>query len=188
MILVRRAPGNKRQALIGLGHGVKRAALGRAGPVALKREGDGGTPIGSFRLRQVLYRADRVTRPRTRLPIRAIRADDAWCEDPSDRNYNRLVKARARPGIDRLMRDDHLYDIVVVLSHNDRPRIKGKGSAIFMHLARPGYTPTEGCIALSRHDLLMLLRRDGRAILWCRRPASKLVPSSMPDALTIGLA
>ncbi len=166
-ILVRRAPGKPRQALIALGHGVVRAALGRSGPMALKREGDGGTPIGSFAIRVVLYRADRVARPPTRLPVRAIGADNSWCEDQSDRNYNRLVKASARPGIDRLMREDHLYDLVAVLGYNDRPRVKGKGSAIFIHLARPGYTPTEGCIALSRRDLLILLRQA--------RPGTNLV-------------
>jgi L,D-peptidoglycan transpeptidase YkuD (ErfK/YbiS/YcfS/YnhG family) len=133
--------------------------LGRSGLAALKREGDGATPIGSFVLRQVLYRADRMMRPRTRLPTRAIRADDGWCDDPTSRNYNRLVKLPSRRSAEGLMRKDHVYDLVVVLGYNDRPRIKGKGSAVFLHLARPGYTPTEGCIAVSRHDLVALVRR-----------------------------
>lgn len=163
-VVVRRAPGNPAQGLISVGGHVLRAALGRGGAKALKLEGDGGTPIGTFPLRQVLYRADRGSRPRTKLPVRAIRASDAWCEDPAHRSYNRLVKASA--GTDRLMREDHLYDLVVVLGHNERPRVKGKGSAIFMHLARPGYTPTEGCIALSRPDLALLLRMA--------RPASRI--------------
>jgi L,D-peptidoglycan transpeptidase YkuD (ErfK/YbiS/YcfS/YnhG family) len=108
-----------------------------------------------------------VPRPRMKLPVRAIRAGDAWCEDPGDRSYNRLVRASSRPGIDPLMRADHLYDLVVVLGYNDRPRVKGKGSAIFVHLARPGYTPTAGCIALSRTDLLTLLRQAiRRTHLW----------------------
>jgi L,D-peptidoglycan transpeptidase YkuD (ErfK/YbiS/YcfS/YnhG family) len=158
-IVVRRAPGNKRQALICLGHGTRRAALGRSGIAALKREGDGATPIGSFALREVLYRADRMMRPRTQLPTRAIRADDGWCDDPTSRNYNRLVKLPSRRSAEGLMRKDHVYDLVVVLGYNDRPRIKGKGSAIFLHLARLGYTPTDGCVALSRHDLVALVRR-----------------------------
>ena len=132
---------------------MRHAALGRSGIRALKREGDGGTPLGRFPIRQVLYRADRVPRPRTRLPVRAIRADDGWCEDPADRNYNRLVSLPPRRSADRLIRADHLYDLMLVLGHNDRPRVRGKGSAIFMHLARPGYAPTAGCIALSRRDL-----------------------------------
>ena len=133
--------------------------LGRGGIRALKREGDGGTPLGRFAVRQVLYRADRIGRPRALIPLRAIRSDDGWCEDPADRNYNRLVKLSPRSAADRLKRDDHLYDLVLVLGYNDSPRVKGRGSAIFMHLARPGYAPTAGCIALSRHDLLMLLRQ-----------------------------
>lgn len=158
-IFVRRAPGSGLKARIALAHGVRPAALGRGGIRALKREGDGGTPPGRFAIRQVLYRADRVLRPLSLLPLRAIRDDDGWCEDPVDRNYNRLVKLSPRSAADRLKRDDHLYDLVLVLGFNDRPRVKGRGSAIFIHLARPGYAPTAGCIALSRHDLAMLLRQ-----------------------------
>ena len=108
-----------------------------------------------------------MTRPRTRFPLRAIRADDGWCEDPADRNYNRLVTLSPRSGADRLTRDDTLYDLILVLGYNDRPRVRGRGSAIFVHLARPGYAPTAGCIALSRHDLLRLLAelRRGSAIV-----------------------
>ena len=165
-IVVRRAPGNPREGRLVLAHGVRRAALGRSGIKALKREGDGATPLGRFPVRQVLYRADRVTRPRTVFPLRAIRADDGWCEDPADRNYNRIVKLSPRSRADRLTRDDNLYDLILILGHNDCPRVKGRGSAIFVHLARPGYAPTAGCIALSRRDLLMLLAelRRGSAI------------------------
>lgn len=156
-IVVRRAAWRPCQARVQLAHGVVRAALGRSSIVPLKREGDGGTPLGRFPMRQVLYRADRIPRPRTKLPVRAIRADDGWCENPADRNYNRLVKLSPRSGADRLQRADQLYDLVLVLGHNDRPRVKGKGSAIFVHLARPGYAPTAGCIALAKRDLLTLL-------------------------------
>jgi L,D-peptidoglycan transpeptidase YkuD (ErfK/YbiS/YcfS/YnhG family) len=136
----------------------------------LKREGDGGTPLGCFPARQVLYRADRMRRPRTTLPLRAIGEYDGWCEDPADRNYNRLVRLSAASSADRLKRDDHLYDLVLVLGYNDRPRVRGRGSAIFMHLARPGFAPTAGCIALERRDLLMLLAglRRGAGIVVMR--------------------
>jgi L,D-peptidoglycan transpeptidase YkuD (ErfK/YbiS/YcfS/YnhG family) len=165
-IAVRRAPGDPCKARIALGHGVRPAALGRSGIRALKREGDGGTPFGRFAVREVLYRADRVARPRTRLPVRAIRSDDGWCEDPADRNYNRLVRLSPLSNADRLTRSDHLYDLVLVLGYNDRPRVRGEGSAIFVHLARLDFTPTEGCIALTRHDLTMLLTelRPGSSI------------------------
>ncbi len=156
-IAVRAAPGKRSEGRLALAHGVRRAALGRAGLRALKREGDGGTPLGRFPIRRVLYRADRVPRPRVPFPVRAIRGGDGWCEDPADRNYNRLVKISPRSAADRLQRADHLYDVILVLGHNDRPRVRGKGSAIFVHLARDGLTPTAGCIALSRRDLLALL-------------------------------
>lgn len=113
-------------------------------------------------MRQVLYRADRGPRPRTTLPSRAIRTFDGWCEDPNDPNYNRLIKLSPRYQGDRLTREDHLYDLIVVLGYNDIPRVRDRGSAIFVHLARDGYTPTAGCIGLSRHDLLMLLRHAKR--------------------------
>lgn len=161
--VVRRAPGRPCQARLQLGHRVLRAAIGRGSVRTLKREGDGGTPLGRFPIRLVLYRADRMKRPRTPLPVRAIRADDGWSDDPGDRNYNRLVRLPSKRRAEGLMREDPLYDLVLVLGYNDRPRIRGKGSAIFVHLAREGYTPTEGCIALSRRDLLAVLaelRRD----------------------------
>ncbi len=156
-IFVRRAPKNRCQARVTLGHDVRRAALGRTGLRALKREGDGGTPLGRFPVRLVLYRADRGLRPRTQLPLRAIRDHDGWCDDPADRNYNQLVRLPSQRSAEGLMRADHLYDLVIVLGYNDVPRVRGKGSAIFIHLARPGLTPTDGCIALSRRDLTMLL-------------------------------
>ena len=166
-IVVRRAPGNPREGRLVLAHGVRRAALGRGGVAALKREGDGATPYGRFLIRQVLYRPDRMKRPRTPFPVRAIRADDGWCEDPADRNYNRLVRLSPNSSADRLTRNDHLYNVILVLGHNDRPRVRGRGSAIFVHLARRGYEPTAGCIALSRHDLSMLLTelRRGSSIV-----------------------
>jgi L,D-peptidoglycan transpeptidase YkuD (ErfK/YbiS/YcfS/YnhG family) len=156
-IVVRRAPGSSTKGRVAFAHGVRPAALGAGGIRALKREGDGGTPLGRFPVREVLYREDRVPRPRTHLPVRAIRANDGWCEDPANRNYNRRVRLSPESGADRLMRSDHLYDLVIVLGYNDRPRARGRGSAIFVHFARPGYAPTAGCIALAKHDLATLL-------------------------------
>jgi L,D-peptidoglycan transpeptidase YkuD (ErfK/YbiS/YcfS/YnhG family) len=138
-----------------------RCALGRAGRRALKREGDGATPIGVWPMREVFYRPDRVARPATRLPVSPIRRHDGWCDDPRDRNYNRPVALPYPTGHEVLWRDDHLYDLVVVLGYNDIPRIRGRGSAIFMHLAASGFTPTEGCIALREGDLRELLALAG---------------------------
>ena len=138
-------------------------ALGRSGRAARKHEGDGATPSGTWRPELVLYRADRIQRPTTALPVRRINVDDGWCDAIGDRNYNRWVRHPYPASAERLWRADHLYDVVVVLNHNTRPRVQGAGSAIFMHLARPGYRPTEGCVALVRRHLLFVLARMGRS-------------------------
>lgn len=132
-------------------------ALGRSGLRAIKREGDGATPIGNFALRRVLYRADRTSRPRTLLPVSPIRPLDGWCDEPRDRNYNRQVCHPYPASAEQLWRHDHLYDVVVVMGHNDLPRVKFAGSAVFMHVAAPGMAPTAGCVALQRQDLKRLL-------------------------------
>lgn len=132
-------------------------AIGRSGRRARKREGDGASPIGVWRLQCAYYRADRLMRPRSRLSIRAIRPSDGWCDAAGDRNYNRLIRHPYPASAEHLWRADGLYDIVVVLGYNDTPRIQGRGSAIFLHCARPGLAPTEGCIALARADLVRLL-------------------------------
>jgi L,D-peptidoglycan transpeptidase YkuD (ErfK/YbiS/YcfS/YnhG family) len=150
-----------RRGIVRLGSLALPCALGRGGIRAGKREGDGATPLGRWRLETVLYRPDRTPRPLTGLPVRPIRPDDGWCDAPADRNYNRAVRHPYPASAERLWRGDGLYDIVVVLDHNRRPRVRGHGSAIFIHVARPGYTPTEGCIALAAPDLRRLLARLG---------------------------
>ena len=134
-----------------------RCAVGRGGIAHKKTEGDGITPIGTWPLRHVLYRPDHVPPPTTGLPVAAIASDDGWCDAPNDANYNRLVKLPYRAGHERLWRDDALYDVVVVIGFNDDPVVKGVGSAIFLHIARENYEPTEGCVALSRDDVLRIL-------------------------------
>src|SRR5690606_2705598 len=114
-------------------------------------------PRGQFRPLRLRWRADRLTHPRTALPARTIRSDDAWCEDPQSRLYNRPIRRSEGATGDRLMRDDQLYDLIVEIDHNTRPRIVGRGSAVFLHLARPGMTPTAGCVAMSRAHLLQVL-------------------------------
>lgn len=140
--------------------------LGRGGIRADKREGDGGTPRGRFRPVRLWWRADRGFRPRTPLPVRRITESLAWCEDPSDRRYNRPFRRRihadgTREDGDRLWRDDRLYDLVIELDHNTRPRIAGRGSAVFIHLARETFAPTAGCVALDPAALRRLLARIG---------------------------
>lgn len=152
-------PGRRTQGYLFAGALALPVALGRAGIRADKREGDGGTPRGSFRPLRLWWRADRLPRPRTLLPVRRIYPTDAWCEDPADRRYNHAVKRSASEPGDRLRRADHLYDLIVEIDHNTRPRVRGRGSAVFIHLARPAYAPTAGCVALNGRDLRILLQR-----------------------------
>ncbi|WAC28392.1 L,D-transpeptidase family protein [Ancylobacter sp. SL191] len=134
-------------------------ALGRSGIHALKREGDGVTPAGIWHAREVRYRADHGMRPSTALPVRRTRPEDGWCDDPADGRYNRPVRLPFAASHEEMWRTDGLYDLVVVLDHNERPRKTRGGSAVFLHLARPGFEPTAGCVAFRRRDLRWLLAR-----------------------------
>lgn len=156
-VRVRAAAGNRQRGWLTAPGLVIPVALGRGGILANKFEGDGSTPLGVFRPLRVWYRADRLTRPATLLPVRAIAADDAWCEDPNDRRYNRPMRWDGTG--DRLRRDDHLYDIIVEINHNTVPRVRRRGSAVFLHLAREGFGPTAGCISMTRSSILGLLVR-----------------------------
>jgi L,D-peptidoglycan transpeptidase YkuD (ErfK/YbiS/YcfS/YnhG family) len=161
MIRIRARAGNSRQGWLTAGGMTIPVALGRGGILANKREGDGGTPKGTFRPRKLWWRADRHPRPRTHLAVHAIRPEDAWCEDPGNRHYNRPVRlTRDQPG-DRLTRKDHLYDFIVEIDHNTTPRIAGRGSAVFLHLARENFGPTAGCVSMTKSAMLHLLRRLG---------------------------
>ena len=139
---------------------VYRCALGRGGVRADKQEGDGATPAALLPLRRVLYRADRLAIPPAAVPREALAPDDGWCDDPGHADYNRMVRLPHAARHEELWRADALYDIVGVLGWNDAPTERGRGSAIFLHLARPDYAPTEGCVALALPDLLRVLR-DG---------------------------
>ncbi len=144
-----------------------RCAVGRGGIRLQKAEGDGVSPVGCWPIRQVYYRADRMEKPVTALPRQAIDRLDGWCDEPSDPQYNRKVRLPYAASHEELWREDELYDIVVVLGHNDDPVVPGAGSAIFLHLARPNYSPTAGCAALSREDLLEFLARADPSVRLC---------------------
>jgi L,D-peptidoglycan transpeptidase YkuD (ErfK/YbiS/YcfS/YnhG family) len=138
-------------------------ALGRSGIRANKREGDGGTPRGVFRPLRLWWRPDRAVRPATFLPLRRIRPTLAWCEDPESRMYNRALDLSEGESGDRLWRADRLYDYIVEIDHNVRPRVRGRGSAVFIHVARDGLRPTAGCVALPPAQLRRLLARIDRS-------------------------
>ncbi|MGA7787458.1 MAG: L,D-transpeptidase family protein [Xanthobacteraceae bacterium] len=158
-IHIRARPGDRSRGWLVAGSKTLPVALGRGGIKAVKREGDGGTPAGRFHPIRLWWRADRLSRPRTLLPVRRIGTADAWCENPVDRRYNRAFQRSANEPGDRLRRDDGLYDVFVEIDHNARPRVARHGSAVFIHIARDGFAPTAGCVALRRRDLLGLVSR-----------------------------
>jgi L,D-peptidoglycan transpeptidase YkuD (ErfK/YbiS/YcfS/YnhG family) len=160
-LLVRPAPGNRRRGWLVAAAVPLAVALGRNGIRANKREGDGATPRGRFRLVRLWWRADRHFRPHTGLPARRIGRSDAWCENPAHRLYNRSIRLTPGAAGDRLWRKDGLYDFVIELDHNTRPRVARRGSAVFIHAARPGLAPTAGCVALPASHLRRLLARLG---------------------------
>lgn len=158
-VTIRAAAGNRHRGWLTAGDQTIPVAFGRSGILADKREGDGGTPRGSYRPRRVWWRADRHVRPRTYLPVRRIGPLDGWCEDPRDRHYNQPIRLTVDGSGDRLRRDDHLYDFIVEIDHNTRPRVARRGSAVFLHLARDDFSSTAGCVAMTKPAMLRLLRR-----------------------------
>lgn len=142
-----------------LGRTMFACAVGSSGIVSDKREGDGGTPTGTFAVRRLMYRHDRVGRPRTALPAQPIQQAHGWCDDPASPHYNRQVRRSSAWRHEALWRADGLYDLVLAIGHNDRPANPGHGSAVFVHVARPDYAPTEGCVAFGIDDMLRLVAR-----------------------------
>ena len=158
MIEVRRSPtGNRHSGLLVSGPSAMPCILGRNGITRFKREGDNSTPSGNFRILYGMYREDRVTLPNTSLRMLAIGKDDGWCDAPESRNYNQPVRLPFGSSHEHLYRDDCLYDICLVLDYNISPRIRGRGSAIFFHLSSDAGTPTAGCVAVERENMLRLL-------------------------------
>ncbi len=145
---------------------VLRCALGKGGvrSAAEKREGDGATPAARLPLRRVLFRADRGPPPRCAIPMEPIAPSDGWCDDPAHRAYNRKVILPFDASHEALWRDDAVYDVIGVLGWNDDPVERGRGSAIFLHLARDDFRPTEGCVALEARDLRRVLEAGLRGV------------------------
>ena len=133
------------------------AAVGRGGVKADKHEGDGATPAGIYPLVSILYRADRIAAPLSRLPVKPLAPRDGWVDEPADANYNRPVSLPYPASAERMWREDDLYDALVVIGYNMAPVVPGAGSAIFLHIATPGFAPTAGCVAVQKEVLLGLL-------------------------------
>ncbi|MGM0629432.1 MAG: L,D-transpeptidase family protein [Patescibacteria group bacterium] len=147
-----------------------KVAIGKNGVAKNKEEGDGKTPIGCFKMRKILYRKDKVKIPKSPLSVREIQGDDGWSDDSSSPNYNELIKLPSNESHEVLWREDGVYDLIVPLGYNDIDTVPGKGSAIFMHIAKPEFTPTEGCIALLKEDLLEILKNISKDTLVCVGP------------------
>lgn len=145
---------------IAIGSNIVPCAMGKGGvlPSDQKREGDGASPIGVWPIRYVFYRPDRLQAPETKLPLVALSPDDGWCDAPDHPLYNQRVKLPFETSHEKLWRDDHVYDLIGVLGHNDDPVVPKMGSAVFLHLARPDYSPTEGCVAVTLENMLRILR------------------------------
>ena len=153
-----------------------RCVIGAGGAREDKVEGDAATPVGTFPLRRVYFRNDRLVLPRVRLPARPISEHDGWCDDPRASTYNRLVRIPNDWSHEKMWRDDGLYDLVVVVGYNDDPPEGEWGSAIFLHIARDDYSPTQGCVAFKREDLLELVALIG--------PETKINVHSIPASET----
>lgn len=165
VLRVRALPGQRARGRLHVCGLVLPCALGPSGIRRDKREGDGATPAGRFVVLQGWFRPDR-RRPRCGLTLRPLRPGDGWCDDPGHRLYNRAIRRPFASNHEGMWREDRLYDVVFATSHNERPRVKGRGSGIFFHLARPGFTPTQGCVAISADAMRRLLPRlRGRVVL-----------------------
>lgn len=157
-VVIHHLPVNGHRASARYGNMLYPCCIGPSGIRRNKREGDGSTPAGVWSLRYLLYRADRMTRPRTALPVYAIKPDDGWCDDPASRDYNKRVHLPFDGSHERLWRDDFVYDLLIVIDHNQDPAVSGRGSAVFIHLQQPDGRATAGCIAFRREHLLHMLQ------------------------------
>ncbi|MBL96065.1 MAG: hypothetical protein CFH06_00011 [Alphaproteobacteria bacterium MarineAlpha3_Bin5] len=134
-----------------------KCSIGSAGLSKCKHEGDKTTPVGTFKLRNGLYRADRIPKPISVIEFNKINENDGWCDDPKDILYNKRVSLPCAASHELLWRKDQLYDLIVVIGFNDKPIIANRGSAVFLHIAEPNYKATRGCVAVSYENLLELL-------------------------------
>jgi len=135
-----------------------KCALGKRGIGSKKQEGDHITPVGLFKIKYLLYRKDRIKKIKTRLKKIIIRKTMGWCNDPESKKYNKLIKLPSKSSYEKLYKKNNVYDIILVLDYNMYPTMKGKGSAIFIHIAKKNYKKTEGCIAIKKLDLLKIIK------------------------------
>ena len=136
-----------------------RCALGKSGVGKKKIEGDDITPKGTYKISQIFYRKDRIKKIKSKIKIFKINKNMGWCDDPRSDAYNQLINLPNKYNYEKFYRKDNIYDLIIVLNYNMNPTIKNKGSAIFIHIAKKNYSPTKGCIALSKINLLEILNK-----------------------------
>jgi L,D-peptidoglycan transpeptidase YkuD (ErfK/YbiS/YcfS/YnhG family) len=135
-----------------------KCALGKHGINKKKKEGDKITPKGTYKIVNIYYRKDRIKKISSKLKLIKIKKNMGWCDDPNNKNYNQLIKIPSKYSYERLFRKENIYDLIIVINYNMKPVIKNKGSAIFIHIAKKRFQPTKGCIAISKKNLLYLIR------------------------------
>jgi len=135
-----------------------KCAVGKRGISIKKKEGDFITPKGTFKIREIFYRKDRVQNLITRLKKTVIRKNMGWCDDPKSKKYNKLIYFPFKHSAEKLYRRENIYDIILVLNFNMNPVKKNKGSAIFIHVAKKNFQPTQGCIALDKSELIKMVK------------------------------
>ena len=136
-----------------------RCAVGKRGISSKKKEGDKKTPKGEFKLKYILYRKDRIFDLKTKLKKIEIKKEMRWCDDPTSKNYNKIISSSNKYSCEKLWRKQNIYDIILVIDYNLNPIIKNKGSAIFLHLAKINYLPTKGCVAINKKNMRLLVSK-----------------------------
>ena len=139
--------------ILSYNHYKVKCAIGKRGINIKRREGDLITPKGTFKIKKILFRKDKLKKLKTKFKKIAINKKMGWCDDPDSKKYNKLVKLPFKYSCEKLYRKDNMYDIILVLNFNMSPIRKNKGSAIFIHVAKTKFTPTKGCIAVKKRDL-----------------------------------
>ena len=136
-----------------------KCSLGKSGIGEKKIEGDNITPEGTYQIIRVYYRKDRIKKIKAKIKLFEIKKNFGWCDQPNSKFYNRLIDIPNKLSHEKLYRKDNIYDVIIVLNYNMNPTIQYKGSAIFIHVAKRNFTPTKGCVAISKKNLLYLIER-----------------------------
>ena len=136
-----------------------KCSIGKRGITVKKIEGDNKTPAGTFRFKSIFYRKDRVPKIKTSLQKIVITKKMGWCDDVNSNFYNKLIKFPFNKSAEKFWIKDNIYDVIIILNYNMNPILKNKGSAVFLHVARKNYTPTKGCIAISKKDMYFLISK-----------------------------